>query len=364
MKICTVALCLLALPGIAQIEENSDYLEFFLSYDSKTDSKLSIEEESELLGYVYDLFLSPEVTIELLSCGSSFQAEEIMEERTAYFNRMCLEYGLTDSTTRVTVVNGRFDNDPRADVRISFLDPLLRKRVARAERRYTHSDGWRVSCFEDELPFMRQTQVTLLSRPEEFENLQVLTCDEDGHRLEILAIVSVNFVRDTTLAQAVKFHIPLHGMETTGCKEFMLMSSDRHTFLSSNGKASVKRDDGVMIWKVDATRSGTFVIARPTTDQFSVTFTAPEGFAIVSGVATGSSPYLMNSADISLSQLTATFSSLPNPENVYCEFVLSDMDGNLTTTPKMSAAALMHEPLLGYFKRNEHVLPLEVTTKK
>lgn len=359
MKICTVFLCLLALPGIAQSDQESEYLEFFLSYENSTATELSAEEENELLSHVYDLFLSPDVKIDLLSCGVSFSSLEVMAQRTAYFERLRREYELTDSTTSISVVTSRFEDEPRADVRIRFIDPLLRKKPLRPEVKYTHVDGWRVHCFQDQLPFMKQTRISVVSRPEELERLNLLTCDESGQRLEVLALASINMVRDTILQHPIKFHIPLHGMEATGCMEYLLLAGDSHTFLSGNGKASMKREDGLTIWKIDAVRSGTFVIARPAKEQFSATFTAPDGYAILSGKAVCSSPYMFNFAEISLNQLTATFKSLPDPENVFCEFVLSDVHGNQLTTPKMSAADLMHESLLGYFKRNENILPVD-----
>jgi len=364
MKCCTVLLCLLALSCSAQSLQEDGFLEFYLSYEDKAATALSKEEEEELLVYVYDLFLSPEVSIDLLRCGASYEAEETMLARLAYFEQLRTEYQLADSTTHINMVSSRFDDEPRADVRVRFADPIFRKRVARTERLYTHPEGWRVQCFTEDVMFFRQTHVALLDSPEEFEQLNVLTSDEDGRRLEILAIGSVRFARDTVVSQPVKFQLPLHGMDAVGCREYLLMTSDEHTFLADHGKASVKRDDGVMVWKIDASRSGTYVIARPATDTSKATFTAPEGYAIISGKAFGHAPYLLNYADIGLNQLTATFSSLPNPEHVYCEFVLCDMAGNRVTTPRMSAADLMNESLLSYFKRNDHVLPVVASDRK
>jgi hypothetical protein len=358
MKTCMAMLCFVLLAAAAQAQTQNDdsMLHVYCAFE-QGESDLKGEEELKLLSIVYDLMLSQSVTIELLSCGNSYSAQEIMSMRQSYFTEACKEYQWDSETTRVVVVNKRFDDSPSSNVHIAYYDPNARRAMVRKESTFTHREGWRAHCYADEVDFVKRSKVQIIRSPEDFEAMHLLTEDEDGKRLEVIAIVSIAFSSDTTLLKPVSFQVPLHGITETGCKEYALMRNEQCTFPSEPEKASVKREDGLMLWKLDIDRSGTYVIARPTSDVEHITFTAPHGYAITRATATSMSPYMQINADIALNQLTATFRQVPNPENVFCEFVLSDMNGNEFTTTGITAKALMNDPLLSFFKRNENTLP-------
>jgi hypothetical protein len=358
MKTCIAMLCCLLLSAAtqAQSEEYDSKLHVYFTFEDD-DGDLVGEEEARLLGVVYDLMLSQSVKIELRSCGTTYAAGEIMSKRRSYFEEMCKEYLLDERTTSIDIVNRRFEDEPRADVHIAYVDPVQQPKRVRPESTISHNNGWRARCFSDDVSFVSNTTVKVMRTPEEFQSINLLTEDEAGNRLEVIAIVSISLLRDTSFITPISFQIPLHGISETGCKEFLLMRNEQNTFPSEPGKATVKRDDGLMLWKLDVDRSGTFVIARPTKDIEAITFTAPTGYAITQATATSSSPYMLINADIALNQLTATFRQIPSPENVLCEFVVTDMEGNEFITTGISAKALMNDPLLSFLKRNENTLP-------
>jgi hypothetical protein len=358
MKTCIAMLCCVLLSEVtqAQTENDDSMLHVYFSFE-QGESELTGEAESTFLSFAYDLMLSRSVTIELLSCGSSYSAEEVMSLRQGYFAEACKEYQINPESTQMVVVNRRFEESPASNVHIAYYDSNTQQKTVRRESTFTHMEGWRARCYADEVAFVANSHVKVLRSPEELQAINLLTEDEDGNRLEIIAIVSIAFTRDTTFLQPIAFQIPLHGISETGCKEYTLMRDDQCTFPSEPNKASVKREDALMIWKIDVDRSGTYVIARPARDVESITFTAPNGYAITRATATSMSPYMHIQADIALNQLTATFSQVPDPENVYCEFVLSDMNGNEFTTTGITAKALMNDPLLSFLKRNENTLP-------
>ena len=119
-----------------------------------------------------------------------------------------------------------------------------------------------------------------------------------------------------------------------------------------------------MLWKLKTERNATWLIARPTKDTQTFTFSAPEGFAIVRGNATSRNPYMNVKATVALNQLTATFKQMPDPETVYCEFTLADMHGMEYTITGITAKQLMNDPLLSFLQRNEHTLPEPVLANR
>jgi len=358
MKTCIAMLCcvLLSAAAQAQTENDDSMLHAYFSFE-QDESELSGDAEISFLNVAYDLMLSRSVTIELLSSGNSYSAQELMSLRQGYFTEACKEYQLDIETTRMVVVNSRFQESPASNVHIAYYDSNTQRKTVRRETTFTHREGWRAHCYADEVAFVEKSTVNVIRTPEDLQAINLLTEDENGNRLEVIAIVSIAFTRDTTLLNSVTFHVPLHGISETGCKEYALMRNDQCTFPSEPNKASVKCEDGLMLWKSDADRSGTYVIARPARDVASITFTAPNGYAITRATATSMSPYMHIHGDIALNQLTATFNQVPDPENVFCEFVLSDMNGNEFTTTGITAKDLMNDPLLAFLKRNENMLP-------
>lgn len=349
--------CLLLSAGMsAQFENDDSKLNVYFSFE-QGESDLTGEELDKFLSIAYDLMLSRSVAIELLSCGTTYSASETMSMRQSYFTEAFKEYQIDQESTRITVVNRRFEDSPASNVHIAYDNPNDERNIVRKESTFTHREGWRAHCYTDEVAFVEKSKVKILRTPEELQAINLLTEDEEGKRLEVIAIVSFSFPRDTTFLKPVSFQVPLHGIAETGCKEYALMRNEQCTFPSEPEKASVKREDGLMLWKLDIDRSGTYVIARPAKDIESITFTAPNGYAITRATATSMSPYMQINADIALNQLTATFRQVPDPENVYCEFVLSDMNGNEFTTTGITAKALMNDPLLSFLKRNENTLP-------
>jgi hypothetical protein len=358
MKTCIAMLCCVLLSEVtqAQTENDDSMLHAYFSFE-QGESELTGDAETAFLSVAYDLMLSPSVTIELLSCGSSYAAQEVMAMRQGFFAEACKEYQIDPETTRIVVVNRRFEESPVSNVHIAYTDSYTQRKSVRKESTFTHREGWRARCFADEVAFVANSHVKVLRSPEELQAINLLTEDETGKRLEVIAIVSIAFTRDTTFLKPIAFQIPLHGIAETGCKEYTLMRNDQCTFPSEPNKASVKREDEMMLWKLDIDRSGTYVIARPAKEVERITFTAPDGYAITRATATSMSPYMHIQADIALNQLTATFNQVPDPENVYCEFVLSDMNGNEFTTTGITAKELMNDPLLSFLKRNENTLP-------
>ncbi|MFM7234595.1 MAG: hypothetical protein ACKOZM_08385 [Flavobacteriales bacterium] len=358
MKTCITMLCCLLLSALtqAQSEKDDSKLHVYFTFDEDEDNLVG-EEEDRLLGVVYDLMLSQSVKIELRSIGTSYAAGETMAKRRSYFEEMCKEYQLDERTTSIDIVNRRFEDEPRADVHIAYVDPVQQPKRVRPESTFTHNQGWRARCYSDDVSFVSNTTVKVMHTPEEFQSINLLTEDEAGNRLEVVAIVSISLLRDTSFLTPLSFQIPLHGITESGCKEYLLMRNEQCTFPSEPGKATVKRADGLMLWKINVDRSGTFVIARPAKDVEAITFTAPTGYAITRAIATSSSPYMQINADIALNQLTATFSQIPAPENVLCEFVITDMEGNEYTTTGITAKVLMTDPLLSFLRRNENTLP-------
>jgi len=349
--------CLLLSAGMSAQNENDDSkLHVYFSFENG-ESDLIGEELDKFLSVAYDLMLSQSVTVELLSCGSTYAASETMSMRESYFTEAFKEYQIDQESTRIAIVNKRFDDSPASNVHIAYDNPNDERNIVRKESTFTHREGWRAHCYKDEVAFVEKSNVKILRTPEELQAINLLTEDEEGKRLEVIAIVSISFPRDTTFLKPVSFQVPLHGIAEIGCKEYALMRNSECTFPSEPEKASVKREDGLMLWKLDIDRSGTYVIARPAKDIESITFTAPNGYAITRATATSMSPYMQINADIALNQLTATFRQVPDPENVYCEFVLSDMNGNEFTTTGITAKALMNDPLLSFLKRNENTLP-------
>jgi hypothetical protein len=363
MKICMVALCLLAAPAFAQESNETGYVSFYLQYDGR-EIKLSDYEEGKLLDVVYDLYLSEAVTIDIRRMGNTYSEDAIVTQRYEYFVEMCKEYNLSELTTKINIVTARFEEGPNADVQIRYLDPTIQKKLARKEAKCTHPDGWRVHCFDSDVSFIRGTKVRILRTPEEFQEINLLTVDEDGSRLEIFAVVSLTYPTDTVFPNPVKFQIPLHGIEEIGCKEYTLMSNSTNTFPSNVNKASVKRDDGMMLWKLDADKSGTYVIARKAADAQLMKFCAPEGYAILSARATSLSPYIDVEASISDNQLLASFSNMPDPEHVICEFTLADLEGNQYTTPPVPAKTIMNASILSFLRKRDPVLPEHLVAQK
>jgi hypothetical protein len=363
MKICMVALCLLAAPAFAQESNEAGYVSFYLRYDGR-EVKLSEYEEGKLLDYVYDLYLSEGVTIDIRRMGNTYSEDAIVSQRYEYFAEMCKEYNLSELTTHINIVTSRFDEEPNADVKIRYIDPIIQKKVARKEAKFTHPDGWRVHCFESDVSFIRGARVRILRTPEEFKEINLLTVDEDGSRLEVFAVVSLAFPSDTVLPSPVKFQIPLHGIEEVGCKEYTLMRNATNTFPSNVNKASVKREDGMMLWKLDANMSGTYVIARKTTDTYLMKFCAPEGYAILSARATSLSPYIDVEATISDNQLQASFSNMPDPEHVICEFTLADLQGNQYATLPLPAKTISNANILSFLRKRDAVLPEHLVAQK
>lgn len=363
MKKYIAMLCAVGCAFVSPAQSDNSYLDIYLTFEDKA-YNLSKDEEGKLLDVVYDLMLSQTVHIELLRCGNSYAAQEIMSRRADFFTEMCKEYDISELTTRIDVVNDRFKDEPQANVRIHYYNPEIQAKARREEASFTHRDGWRARCFAEDVSFVRQSVVQVMHKPEEFESIHLLTEDEDGNRLNILAIVSIRLPGDTLLPAPFQLSIPLRGVSETGCKEYMLMRNGSYTFLSDEQKASVKREDAMLVWKLSIDRSGTYVIARPTDDQQMVAFTAPEGYVILSGTATSMSPYMQVNADVDINQLTATFNQMPNLDEVFCEFVLADMTGREYTTTGMSAKTLMNDPLLSFFKRNVNTLPDPVVAER
>ena len=363
MKKCIVILCFIASPAFAQDPNNDGYLSFFLRFDDR-ESNLSANEEDKLLDYIYDLFLSESVTIELRREGNSFAHDELAAQRYNYFSEVCDEYELSDSTPRIQIVNGRFEDDPQANVRVIYRDPDIQKKAARKDELFTHSNGWRVRGFQSDISFLKNTDVRILRTPEEMEQLNLLTFDEKGDRLEVLAVVALNFVRDTIFPAPVKFHIPLHGITEVGCLEYTLMTNDENSFPANGDKASVKREDDMMLWKIDTDRSGTYVIARKATDDQTIRFLAPEGYAILSGYANSNSPYMSVAAVVSDNQLSASFYNMPEIDRVTCEFTLIDLQGKLCTIAATSAKSLMNESFLSLLMKRDPVLPENLVAQK
>lgn len=363
MKICMVALCLLATPALAQESIETDYLSFYLQYDGR-EIKLSEYEEGKLLDYVYDLYLSEDVIIDIRREGNTYSDDAIITQRYEFFAEMCKEYNLSELTTNINIVTSRFEDDATADVQIRYLDPNAQKKVARKEAKCTHPDGWRAHCFLSDVSFIRGAKVRILRTPEEFSDINLLSVDEDGTRLEVFAVVSLTYPNDTLFPSPIKFQIPLYGIEEVGCKEYTLISNAGNTFPSNASKASVKREDGLMLWKLDANKSGTYVIARKTTDVQVMKFSAPEGYALLSGRATSQSPYMNVEASISDNQLQASFSNMPDAENVICEFVLSDLSGNQYTIAPVSAKTLVNANILSFLRKRDPVLPDYLVAQK
>jgi hypothetical protein len=363
MKKCIVILCVLVTPAFAQEPNNDGFLSFFLRFDDR-ESNLSAYEEDKLLDYVYDLFLSESVIIELRREGNSFAHDELTAQRYNYFSEMCREYELSESTTSIRIVNTRFEEDLQAHARIIYRDPSIQKMVARKEVFFTHPNGWRAQCFHSDAAFLKGTQVRILRSPEELNQLNLLTVDEMGDRLEVLAVVALTFARDTLFPSPVKFHIPLHGMAEVGCMEYALMSNDEYSFPANGGKASVKREDGLMLWKLDTDRSGVYVIARKAPDSQVIKFVAPYGYAILSGYATSNSPYMSVKAAVSDNQLSASFHNMPEIEHVTCEFTLIDLQGNLCTIAAVPAKTLMNESFLSFLRHKDPVLPENLVAQK
>lgn len=363
MRICIAILCLLTVSARAQESTDDGYLSFYLRYDEGK-TKLSEYEESLLLDHVYDLFYSESVIIKIRRNSNSFADEAITSERYDYFVELRKEYGLSEATTAIEIVSSRFEEDVLADVHIRFRDPILQKKLARKETKFTQPDGWRAHCFASDVSFVRNTKIQILHTPEEFENIHLLTVDEDGERLEVFAVVSITFPKDTVFPAPVKFQIPLHGIEEIGCKEYMLMSGASSTFPANSNKASVKREDGMMLWKLDADKSGTYVIARKAADTHAMKFCAPEGYVLVSGRATSMSPYLQVEATVAGNQLSATFNRMPDPEHVMCDFVIADLAGNQYSTPAVSAKSLMNGNMLSFLRKGDPVLPEMLVAQK
>jgi len=363
MKICIVILCVLTAPALAQDSGSSEYLSFYLRYDDR-ETMLSEYEEGKLLDYVYDLFLSESVIIDIRRSGSSFAQDALTEQRYHYFSELCKEYQLSELTTKINIVTTRFEEDAQADVRVLYRDPTQAKKVVRREGVFTHPDGWRVNCFLSDIPFLQGTQIHVMRTPEELSKLNLLTVDEWGNRLEIFGVVSVTLAADTVLPSRVKFQIPLHGISEVGCVEYTLMSNAENTFPSNGSKASVKREDGLMLWKLDTNRSGLYVIAGRTSDAQTYKFNVPEGFAILSGRAMSMSPYMNVEAVVAGNQLSASFRNMPAPELVTCEFTLADMQGNEYTIAAVSAKMLMHESFLSFLRKRDPVLPENLVAQK
>jgi hypothetical protein len=363
MKICIVILCVLAAPAFAQDSKNEDYLSFYLRYDSR-EPNLSGYEEGRLLDYVYDLFLSESVIIDILRTGSSYSDDALTEQRYNYFVELCKEYQISDATARINIVTSRFEEDEQAHVRVLYQDPSSTKKFVRREGVFTHPDGWRASCFLSDVPFLQRTDIRVFRTPEELQELNLLTVDEVGNRLEVFAVVSVSFANDTVLPNTVKFHIPLHGISEIGCMEYALMSNSCNTFPSNGNKAAVKREDGVMLWKLDTNRSGMYVIAGRAPDPQIFKFNAPEGYAILGAHASSMSPYMSVEATVASNQLSATFSNMPAPERVTCEFTLVDLNGTQYTIAAVSAKMLLNDSFLSFLRKGDPVLPENLVAQK
>jgi hypothetical protein len=84
----------------------------------------------------------------------------------------------------------------------------------------------------------------------------------------------------------------------------------------------------------------------------------------LSGSAVSVSPYLNCDARLSQNQLVASFDQLPDLENVFCSFELSDMQGHRFTIPRTCAKSLMTSPMLTWMKRNENTLPSAFIAQK
>jgi hypothetical protein len=317
-----------------------------------------------LLDHVYDLFLSESVVIQIRREGNSFAHDDLASLRFNYFTEMCREYKLSEQSTSIQLVNTRFEEDPQAHVKIIYRDPVIQKKIARREELFTHPSGWRAHCFQSDVAFLKGTLVQIFRTPEEFNKLNLLTVDEQGDRLEILAVVSITFERDTLFPGLVKFHVPLHGISEVGCKEYTFMKGEHYSFASNGGKASVKREDGMMLWKIDVDRSGVYIIARKAPESQAIRILAPEGYVIMSGHATSSNPYMSVYASIAENQLSATFHDMPELESVSCEFTLIDLVGNLYTTAAVSAKTLMKESFLSFLRKRDPVLPEDLVAQR
>jgi hypothetical protein len=363
MKICMVILCAFSAPLLAQDSDMDGYLSFYLRYEDRAPN-LSEYEESKLLDYVYDLFLSDRVIIEIRREGASFVEDALTDQRYNYFVELCKEYELSDLSTDIRIVATRFDEDVQAHVRILYHDPTAQKKTVRKEGVFTHPDGWRAGCFVSDIPFLRETRVRVYRTPEELEQLNLITSDEAGVRLEVFAVVSVAFATDTILPLSVKFQIPLHGISEVGCAEYSLMTNSLSTFPANGDKASVKREDGMMIWKLDTDKSGVYVIAGRSADTGTFKFNAPEGYAILSGHAMSMNPYMRVDATVASNQLSASFHNMPAPEHVTCEFTLADMQGNQYTIAAVSADLLLKENFLSFLRKGDPVLPQNLVAQK
>jgi len=363
MKICIAILCLLSAPILAQESNESGSLSFFLRYE-KGEKNLSDHEEGLLLDYVYDLFLSERVVIDIRREGNSYSDDALTTHRYDYFSELCREYQLSDLTTSINIVTQRFEEDEDAHVRITYRDPSGQQKLVRQEGIFTHPDGWRAHCFASDVGYLQGTTVRIFKTPEELRDLNLLTVDDGGVRLEVFAVVSVTFVSDTIFLNPIKFQIPLHGLEEIGCKEFTLMTNATNSFPSNANKASVKREDGMMLWKLDTEKSGVYVIARRATDAQVFKFNAPEGYAILGGQATSMSPYMNVEATVANNQLSATFNNMPEADKVTCEFTLVDLDGNQYTIAAVSAKELMNDSFLSFLRKGDPVLPENLVAQK
>lgn len=363
MKICMVILCAFSAPLLAQDFDMDGYLSFYLRYEEQSPN-LSEYEEGKLLDYVYDLFLSDRVIIEIRREGGSFSDDALTDKRYNYFLELCKEYQLSELSTDIRIVSTRFEEDLQAHVRILYNDPTVAKARARKEGVFTHPDGWRAGCFVSDIPFLRETRVRVYRTPEELEQLNLITTDEAGVRLEVFAVVSVAFATDTILPLSAKFQIPLHGISEVGCVEYALMTNSLSTFPANGNKASVKREEGVMIWKLDTNKSGVYVIAGRSSDTGTFKFNAPEGYAILSGQAFSMNPYMRVNASVSSNQLSASFQNMPSSDQVTCEFTLQDMQGNQYTIAAVSAELLMKENFLSFLRKGNPVLPQNLVAQK
>jgi hypothetical protein len=363
MKKCIVILCVIATRAFAQESINDGYLNLFLRFQDGQPSLLT-DEENVLLDHVYDLFLSESVVIQIRREGNSFAHDDLASLRFNYFTEMCREYNFSDQTTSIRLVNTRFEEDAQAHVKITYRDPIIQKKIARREELMTHPDGWRAQCFQSDIEFLKATRVQILRTPEDFNQLNLLTVDESGERLEILAVVSIALERDTLFYSPVKFQVPLHGISELGCMEYTWMKNERFSFPSNGGKASVKREDGLMLWKINIQRSGVYVLARKVPESQTLRFVAPEGYAIISGHATSSNPYMSVEASIAGNQLAASFNDMPELEHVSCEFTLVDMQGNLCSIAAVPARLLLSDNFLSFLRKGDPVLPENLVAQK
>jgi hypothetical protein len=246
-------MCLLAVPAYAQTPE--EMYDFYLKFDGDA-IELSREEEDNFFGYIESLFYAEKIIVEVRQFPSlnNDESERITAQRRALIEEMFLENRVDASVVEYLTVQGRFDDSPLSSIRIQYRNPKPGRVVRRKEADYTDKRGFRVHCYASDVNYIKRADVSFYTEAADFEAFNLNTTGEEGERLEIAAVVSITMPSDTVFGTPVKIQVPLHGLDEVGCKEYMLMQQGDMSFATSESKAGIKRDNDLMLWKMDVDR--------------------------------------------------------------------------------------------------------------